>query len=158
MIRALAICFALASPAAAQEDPAFIAKRAAGQLEAAQNAGQEAFSAMIQHAKEDEGRKALETFQSEEKAHLATKRKLKDALNKYDHAVRALEVQRRSQSTMVEQLEKELAIERDFHENKNQDTLNAIEEMQNTIRDMQKNIEALQRQVADLLSLELSHG
>ena len=38
MIRALAICFALASPAAAQEDPAFIAKRAAGQLEAAQNA------------------------------------------------------------------------------------------------------------------------
>ena len=38
MIRAALISLAFAFPAVAQEDPAFIAKRAAGQLEAAQNA------------------------------------------------------------------------------------------------------------------------
>ena len=38
MIRALGIWLLLAAPVIAQEDPAFIAKRAAGQLEAAQNA------------------------------------------------------------------------------------------------------------------------
>ena len=38
MIRAALISLTLAAPASAQEDPAFIAKRAAGQLEAAQNA------------------------------------------------------------------------------------------------------------------------